>query len=171
MKKVIGLMIYLGLLGWVSAYAQNEKFKALFLYNFTKYIEWPAALRQGDFIIGVLGNTPMTKELVTIAGKQKVGAQNISVKTFITVDEIDNCNILFIPAGRSSQISLVVSKLGNKSVLIITDKDGLARQGACINYVMDGDKLKYEVNKSNIEKKGLTVSNSLLALGIVVNNQ
>ncbi len=170
MKKVISLMLYLGFIGWISIYAQNEKFKALFMYNFTKYIEWPAIQRQGDFIIGVLGNTALTKELETIAGKQKVGTQNIVVKTFATVDEIDNCSILFIPAGKSSQISLVVSKLGSKSVLIITDKDGLARQGACINYVMDGDKLKYEVNKSNIEKKGLTVSNSLLALGIVVSN-
>jgi hypothetical protein len=170
MKKVIGLMLYLGFIGWTISYAQNEKFKALFMYNFTKYIEWPAAQRQGDFIIGVLGNTALTKELETIAGKQKVGVQNIVVKTFISVDDIDNCSILFIPSGKSSQIGMVVAKLGTKSILIITDKDGLAKQGACINYVMDGDKLKYEINKSNIEKKGLSVSNALLALGIVVSN-
>jgi len=170
MKKVISLMLYLCLIGWSYSYAQNEKFKALFMYNFTKYIEWPATQRQGDFIIGVLGNAALTKELETIAGKQKVGTQSIVVKTFASVDDIDNCSILFVPAGKSSQMGMVVSKLGSKSILIITDKEGLAKQGACINYVMDGDKLKYEVNKSNIEKKGLTVSNALLALGIVISN-
>jgi len=163
-------MLYLCLIGWSYSYAQNEKFKALFMYNFTKYIEWPATQRQGDFIIGVLGNAALTKELETIAGKQKVGTQSIVVKTFASVDDIDNCSILFVPAGKSSQMGMVVSKLGSKSILIITDKEGLAKQGACINYVMDGDKLKYEVNKSNIEKKGLTVSNALLALGIVISN-
>lgn len=170
MKKVFFLMLYLGFVGLINTNAQNEKFKALFIYNFTKYIEWPTGQRQGDFIIGVLGNSPLTKELETIAGKQKVGLQNIVVKTFASVDEIISCHILFIPSGKSTQMTLILSKLSDKSTLIITDKEGLALQGSGINFVSDGDKLKYEVNRTNIEKKGLTVSNALLALGIAVAN-
>jgi hypothetical protein len=170
MKRAVCSLFILVFASWFLAYSQNEKFKALFMYNFTKYIEWPASHRQGDFVIGVLGNSPLTKELETIAGKQKVGSQNIVVKTYGTVDEIGYCNVLYIPPSKSSQISFVVNKLADKSTLLITDKEGLALQGAGINYIMDGDKLKYEVNKNNIEKKGLTVSNALLTLGIVVSN-
>jgi hypothetical protein len=170
MKKNLLFMLLMSCLIWYDASAQNEKFKALFMYNFTKYIEWPASQRQGDFVIGVLGSSGLTKELETIAGRQKVGTQNIVVKTFASVDAIENCQILYLPSNKSSQIGQVVSKLAGKSVLIISDKDGLALQGAGINYISDGDKLKYEVNKGTIEKKGLTVSNSLLSLGVVVSN-
>jgi hypothetical protein len=169
MKKFICLLFYLGFVGLLTANAQNEKFKALFMYNFTKYIEWPVSQRTGDFVIGVLGNSAMVSELNTIASKQKIGSQNIVIKVFSTADEIDNCNILYLPASKSNQIGAVVNKLTGKAILIISDKAGLASQGAGINYVLDGDKLKYEVNKGSLEKRGLVVSNALLALGIVVN--
>ena len=170
MKKVYCLILFMGIIGWHEVNAQNEKFKALFLYNFTKYIEWPASQRQGDFIIGVIGSSPLAKELETIAGKQKVGSQNIVVKVFASVDAIENCQIVYLPTNKSSQIGAVVAKLSGKATLIISDKEGLALQGAGINYISDGDKLKYEVNRGTIEKKGLSVSNALLSLGIAVSN-
>jgi hypothetical protein len=169
MKRIFLLLFYLGFISTIVVQAQNEKFKALFMYNFTKYIEWPASQRTGTFIIGVLGNSSMTAELNTIAGKQKVGTQNIVVKTFNSVNDIEDCNILYLPTSKSSLIGEVINKIAGKPMLIISDKNGLAAQGACINYVMDGDKLKYEINKGSIEKRGLSVSSALLALGIVVN--
>ena len=63
----------------VSAKAQDEKFKALFMYNFTKYIEWPQTKQSGDFVIGVMGNSAIVSELNAIASKKTVGAQNIKV--------------------------------------------------------------------------------------------
>jgi hypothetical protein len=170
MKKIHILSLFLCLCVWYSANAQDEKFKALFMYNFTKYIEWPAGQRQGNFVIGVIGNPLLAVELNTIAGKQKVGTQTIVVKTFNSVDEIDNCQIIYLGRTKCNLINSVLDKLTGKNTLIITDKEGMALHGAGINYVMDGDRLKYEVNRTNIEKKGLVVSNALLALGISVSN-
>lgn len=169
MKKLFVLLFYLGFTALQTASAQNEKFKALFMYNFTKYIEWPSSMRTGDFVIGVLGSSTLTDELKTVAIKQKVGTQNIAVKVFNNVDEINDCHILYLPTSKSNMINSVSSKLSGKPTLIISDKEGLVPQGACINYVLDGDKLKYEVSRANIEKKGLAVSSALLALGIVIN--
>ena len=170
MKKFVVLVFYLIIMVWHSASAQNEKFKALFMYNFTKYIEWPANSRQGDFIIGVVGNPSLAVELQTIASKQKVGVQNIVVRNFNSVDEIDYCHIIYLGHSKSNLFGSLLSKVNGKNTLIITDKEGLALQGAGINYIMDGDRLKYEVNRTNIERKGLVVSNSLLALGVAVSN-
>jgi YfiR/HmsC-like len=170
MKKLLILLFYLGFIGLHTADAQNEKFKALFMYNFTKYIEWPANLRQGDFVIDVLGNPALALELQTIASKLKVGTQNIVIKAVSSIDEIDNCHVLYISSGKSGQLGNALAKLNGKNALIITDKEGLALQGAGINYIMDGDKLRYEINRGNIEKKGLVVSNSLLTLGVAVSN-
>jgi hypothetical protein len=168
MKKLLFLLSFI-VFEMQICHAQSEKFKALFMYNFTKYIEWPATVRQGDFIIGILGNSPMTKELEIIAGKQKVGTQSILVKTFNSIDEIDNCHILYVPASKSSSLAQIIEKLSGKSVLVVTDKEGLATQGSCINYIKDGDRIKYELNKKNIEKRGMVVSSNLVTLGISVN--
>jgi hypothetical protein len=168
MKKIRLILIISAMFFFATSYGQNEKFKALFMYNFTKYIEWPASIHQGDFVIGVLGNSTLTKELDVIAGKQKVGSQNIVVKTFASVDAIENCQIIFIPSGKSALIGAVILKLKGKPTLVITDRNGMALQGAGINFVSDGDKLKYEINKSTIEKEGLFVSKALLSLGIAV---
>jgi hypothetical protein len=168
MKKLLLLLSFI-FLELHNGYAQSEKFKALFMYNFTKYIEWPAAARQGDFIIAILGTSPMAKELEIIAGKQKVGSQSIQVKTFNSVDEIDNCQILYLPSAKSTSLAQVIEKLSGKSVLLVTDKEGLASQGACINYIKDGDRIKYELNRKNIEKRGMVVNSSLVTLGIAVN--
>ena len=111
----------------------------------------------------------MTKELEIIAGKQKVGTQNIVVKTFNSIDEITNCHILYIPTSKSSSLAEIIEKTTGKNILIITDKEGLASQGACINYVKDGDRIKYELNKKNIEKRGMIVNSALITLGIAVN--
>lgn len=169
MKKQKCFLFFLLLAFSLSLDAQNEKFKALFMYNFTKYIEWPSSTRNGDFVIGILGSSPLTAELKTIAGKQKVGSQSIVVKVFETVDEIQNCQILFIPAAKSTMIGSVLTKTSGLNTLIVSEKEGMASQGAGINYVSDGSKLKYEICKSNIQKHGLTVSSSLLSLGIEVN--
>jgi hypothetical protein len=168
MKKLL-LVLSLIFFGLHVCHAQSEKFKALFMYNFTKYIEWPATVRQGDFVIGILGSSPMAKELEIIAGKQKVGSQNIMVKTFNSINEIDNCQILYVPPTKSSSIAQIIEKLAGKSVLVVTDKEGLATQGACINYVQDGDRIKYELNRKNIEKRGMVVNSALVTLGIAVN--
>lgn len=169
MKKVKYLFIILFIALVCKLNAQNEKFKALFMYNFTKYIEWPSNERSGDFIIGVLGNSPLTSELKTIAGKQKVGVQPIVVKVFETVEEIQKCHILFIPASKSAMLPAILSKTTSLSTLLVGESTGFASLGGCINYVSDGSKLKYEVSKSNIEKHGLVVSSSLISLGIEVN--
>lgn len=150
------------------AKAQQEKFKALFMYNFTKNIDWPAQYYKGDFVIGILGNTPLSRELKTIAQTKKIGGQKLVVKNYSNVSQIENCHIIYIPTYKSKYLEQVILKIKGKSVLIITDNEGLALEGAGINYIMDGNKIKFEINSQNIENNGLKVSSSLIKLGIPV---
>src|SRR6056297_937444 len=149
MKKLISYFLLLLLvLSITDLKAQNEKFKALFMYNFTKYIEWPGAKNTGDFVIGILGNSPIKKELEVIATKKKVGGQPINMKVYNSVNEIGNCHILFIPPGKSSSLNAVKKQVSGQGVLVITDKPGLARKGAGINYVLAGGRQDFEINKA-----------------------
>jgi hypothetical protein len=150
-----------------DTWAQNEMFKALFLYNFTKNVEWPADMRQGDFVIAVYGDSPVIGELEKVAATKKVGQQSIVVKK-VDAGTIDKCHILYLPTGKSGDFSSVLSKVEGKPILLVTDKDGLAQQGACINYVLVGGKLNFEINKSRFQKQGLQMASALANLGIVI---
>ena len=161
--SIITLLIFTG------TFAQSEKLQTVFIYNFTKHIEWPQNMRSGDFIIGVIGNSPITDELETLAKSRKVGNQPIVVKKYRDTDEIGSCHILYIPPGRSGDIGSIINQVKGYNTLIITDKKGLANAGAAINFVVDGSKQKFELKKSNATKYGLKVSSDLERLAIVIN--
>ncbi len=167
MRRVFVIVTFL-LYPMALALAQNEMFKALFMYNFTKNVEWPSDMRQGDFIIAVLGDSPVIDELEKVAASKKVGQQNIIVKKIDNVAAIDKCHILYLPTGKSGDFGAVLSKVEGKPTLLVTDKDGLAQQGACINYVVVGGKLNFEINKARFQKQGLQMASSLANLGIVI---
>jgi hypothetical protein len=155
--------------GSASLNAQNEKFKALFLYNFIKNVEWPAAYQQGELTIGVLGNNPIAKELETITATQKAGNQSMKVKVFTSVEQVGNCHLIYVSPGKSSLVPQLMTKIGGNNTLVVSDGKGAIQQGSAINFILDGDKLKFEICKQHIEQKGLKVSASLLNLGVQVN--
>lgn len=147
----------------------NAKIKAVFLYNFTKYIEWPTNYKEGTFIIGIYGNNfPLTTELSKMASSKTMGKQKFEIKSFSTLDNLDKCHMLFIPSETGCSFSELTSKLKGKSTLIITEKPGLAKQGSAINFVIKDNKQKFELNRANAEKYNLKVSSNLASLAIVV---
>ncbi len=149
-------------------YAQSEKLHTVFIYNFTKHIEWPEAYRKGDFVIGVLGTSPIIGELENLATTRNVAGQNIVVQKFKKPEDIVQCHILYIPQSQSDEIGAAMAMVKNFSTLIIADKKGMANAGAAINFIVDGSKQKFEFKKSNATKYGLKVSSDLERLAVIV---
>ena len=149
-----------------SSLAQNEKFKALFMYNFTKYLEWPESLRQGDFVIAVFGESALIDELKIIAEKKKVGFQQIVIQKISSIDQISNCHIIYIPESKTNQINEIKKKLASASTVIIADNPGAVAKGAGINYIVNSGKQLFEISKTNLEQHNIKVGADLLALGI-----
>jgi hypothetical protein len=88
----------------VQAQTADYRFHSVFIYNFTKYIQWPAEHQSGDFIIGVLGSSAISAELEKMAANKTVGAQKIVVKKFKSITEAADCHILFPPQYRQLQL-------------------------------------------------------------------
>ncbi len=176
MKKVIAILIASFCLSadWVrmpilQQANTNAKIKAVFLYNFTKYIDWPDKYKEGNFVIGVLGTSPFYNDLSTLIHNKKVGSQEFEIKSFTTTTSVSGlCHILFIPAENSAQLPEVLKKMKGKSTLIVTEKLGLAKQGSAINFIIENNKQRFELNKNNIEKYNLKVSSTLEALAIKI---
>jgi hypothetical protein len=147
----------------------GARIKAIYIYNFTKYIEWPAEYKEGNFVIGVYGtNLPLLNELNKMAASKTVGAQKMEIKNIGATAEAAQCHIIFILADNSSQLPDVMTKVKGKSTLIVTDKAGMARQGAGINFSIVENKQKIELNKANIEKYKLKVASTLVEMAVQV---
>ncbi|QHT70057.1 YfiR family protein [Rhodocytophaga rosea] len=178
-KKIIGtsvlklLLIAAGVwLFSLPAVAQDIDYKtqSLFIYKFTKYITWPQALSRNDFVIGVYGNSPISEELQVMASLKKAGeGQRIVIKRINSVDEIENLHILYVASSKSRELRSILDKIGKKPTLVVAERDGLAKKGASINFlIMENNTLKFEVNRSELQSRGLSISDELLKVGFIV---
>src|SRR5688572_7974475 len=100
MKRLLLVVIFLALY-CESALGQNYKMHTVFIFSFTRYIQWPDAYNNGDFEIMVLGDSPIVDDLKSMAQVKKVGERNIKITKIKAPSEIRKCNILFVPASKS----------------------------------------------------------------------
>jgi hypothetical protein len=166
MRKSV-LLVLLALSSYVST-AQNYNLHTLYIYSFTRYIIWPEEYTKGDFEILVLGDTPMHDALQDMALKKKVGERSIKVTKINSPSEIKKCNILFVPSAKSNQINDVVAKVGNQSMVIITEEAGLTSKGSDINFIIKEGKLAFELNQSAVARQNLKIANELTRLAILM---
>lgn len=169
-KKIIIILISLLILnsGFKVGVDTNSKMKAIFIMNFTKLIEWPQPYREGNFVVGVVGESPLYMELTKMAKTKKVANQSLQIKKFNSVNDIGMCHILYVSQNKSGDLISVVKKVKQQNTLIITEKQGLVEKGAGINFIVKNNRQKFELNKKNVEKYKLKVSSSLEALAFTV---
>lgn len=149
-------------------FAQSYKMHSVFVYSFTRYIQWPDSYNQGDFEIHVLGDSPILEELKALAKTKKVGDRVIKVTRIGGVAEIKKCNMLFIPASNSALLPEVITKISTRPILIVTEEPGLGLKGSHINFIYKDGKLAFELNQAAVTKQGLKVSNELSRLAILI---
>ena len=143
----------------------NEyQIKAMFIFNFTKYVEWPETKMTDIFTIGVIGESEIIEPLENIAAQKKAGEKKIEIKK-LTVDDDTYCNIIIVSHSRLSKLDLIEKKYQNKGVLIVTDE---STKSAAINLVTRDNKIRFEVNQSLAKSGGVKISSQLLSLAVAV---
>lgn len=142
------------------------KYKAMFTLNFIRNIGWPEASKEGDFIIGVVKEINVAEHLKNQTVGKKFGYQNIVIKEFKSIEEVTDCQLLFVSKNLnfSKNAELISQKLGGGNSLIVTESEGATNHGSMINFVIRDEKLKFEISSANAEKFGLKFSSSLTSL-------
>lgn len=167
--KVI-LLLFVFLFALFHVWAQNAyAIHANIIYRFTKYINWPDDKKTGDFVIGVIGDTPLYDELKIFISNKTASGQPFVIKKYSTTASSYNCHILFVSDDECGSLKRIAATTAGTPTLLVTESEGLSRKGACINFVIVDDRLKLEINKSNIERRSLDIASELLTLGIIVN--
>lgn len=166
MKKIsiiiLGALLLFGSIDVKAQIPDKAKYlQSIFIFNFMIKIQWPDAYRSGDFIIGVLGDTPLKKQLDNLATSKKINSRTIVVKQFQTVEEMTPTHLLFIPSGSECQKKLedAVIKIGHRQgTLIVTEHEGILDKGSVINFILRQNKIRFEINDEIAERYGFKVS-------------
>ena len=150
----------------LNAQTSVAQAQAVFIYNFTRLIEWPSDYKTGDFVIGVYNSSELFNEIKNFTNGKTVGSQPIAVTKFSSAQTITKCHILFVPFGKTKEIGTILSTLSGAKTLIISEKKGALEEGSTINFVIVEDKLKFEIKASSGSKLGLKISSNLENMAI-----
>ncbi len=154
-----------------DAAIMNAHVKAIFLYNFTKQIEWPSDYKSGNFVIGVYGTyVPLLNELNKMASTKTAGTQKFEIKEITSIESAAKYHILFVSTDKMAQFGEITSKLKGHGTLLVTEKEGMTKKGSAINFVVVDSKIKFQLSKTNAEKQQLKVSRDLEAFAVKEND-
>ena len=148
--------------------SQHIMVKSVFIYNFTKYIQWPSDDSSGVFIIGVYGESNIVIALKEIARKKTVSGRKIQIKQYQHTNNIDKCHILFITQNEEKAIPDILDRIKNKNILSVSEVDNFSEHGGMINLIPIEGKIKFEINLASLKRAGLTAGSQLLKLAILV---
>jgi hypothetical protein len=147
--------------------------KAAFIYNFAKYVRWPEASTsetRKPFVIGVIGRDPFGQALDDAIRGQSLQGRAVSVKRFGKVEEIADCDILFISSSEKNNLQRILEVLHKAPVLTIGDMDRFAERGGMINLTTEEARVRFEINVEAAERAGLKPGSQLLRLARIVSD-
>ena len=158
-------------LGAQGARASEAQVKAVFLFNFAQFVDWPPEAvpdSQAPLVIGILGDDPFGDFLdATVRGEHR-GARPFAVRRFQRVEDITRCDILFIGRPLADRPEEILARLKNRPILTVSDLDGFAKRGGMIRLLTDKGRIRLEVNLEAAQAAHLTISSKLLRVAEVV---
>ncbi|HZL43368.1 MAG TPA: YfiR family protein [Verrucomicrobiae bacterium] len=143
------------------------KLKAAFLFNFAKYVEWPPAAfaeATSPMVIGILGENPFRDDLEPTIRDKTINNRPLVIKEFRSPAEATNCHILFISTSEKQRLPEILKSLHGTSVLTVGETDRFTETGGMINFVTEGNKIRFQINVEAAKSAGLKVSSKLLSL-------
>lgn len=136
--------------------------QANYLYNIAKLVEWrDAEMRNGNFIIGVIGGSNVYQELIKQYSTRTIGKQPIEVRKLPRSVEVERCHILFVAASELSVLPAIYKRMQGQPTMVVTEYDGALDDGATVNFVKVDNLLKYELSMNNANRHGLVVGSTL----------
>jgi hypothetical protein len=136
--------------------------QANYLYNIAKLVEWKdASMRNGNFVIGVIGSANLYQELIKQYSTRTIGKQPIEVRKLPRSPEVERCHMLFVGRSDLALLPEIYKRLNGKPTLVVTEYTGALEDGAVVNFVKVDNLLKYEMSLSNAQKHGLVVGLTL----------
>jgi hypothetical protein len=150
---------------FASAAPGEYQLKAVFLFNFVQFVEWPeAAFASADapIVIGVLGTDPFGPVLDEIVRDEKIAQRPLVVKRCARLEEAKSCHLLFISGSEESRFDQIIAQLRGRAILTVGDFDHFARRGGMIRFMSEKNRIRLRINLESARAAGLRLSSKLL---------
>ena len=148
--------------------SREYQVKAAFLFNFAKFVEWPAetfADSSSPIRIGVLGDDPFGQALDDVVRDETIKGRRIEVRRSRRIEDLADCQLVFLAKSESARKEQALSTLGAHPTLTVSDIEGFGKAGGVIQFYLDGTKLRFLINQDVAQKRSLKLSAQLLSLG------
>jgi hypothetical protein len=146
--------------------------KAAYLFQFARYVEWPAdafATRESPWVIGVLGPYPFDSVFEDIARTKRIEGRPVTIRRFASMAHYTSCHILFIAAATEpAQRAIGIEQLKQSPVLLVGEEPGFAEEGGVINFFVEEGRVRFEINVQAARQRQLKISSTLLSLAKLV---
>jgi len=173
LQSVRAALVYLLLAGSIALGQQRPseyQVEAAYLYNFGRFVEWPAkgATQNGSFTICVLGEDPFGQALdATLAG-ETIGNQKVTARRISSAQMSADCQILFISSSEANRLNKIIEALDKIAVLTVSDIPQFSQRQGMIQFVLEENRIRFEVNLTATQRAGLTLSSELLKVATAV---
>lgn len=151
-----------------STISKEYQIKAVFLFNFVQFVEWP----EGAFVdastpicIGVLGEDPFGQALDEVIRGETIKGRPLTVVRARRLVDLSACHLIFISKSEARRLEDALTQLASRSVLTVSELDGFAQRGGIIAFFSDGKKVRFEINPASARRVNLKISSELLGLG------
>jgi hypothetical protein len=167
-------VVLLGVLASSRACGQSAdeyRVKAAFLYNFAKFVDWPAQVFKSStdpIVIGVLGKDPFGDALIAeIAGK-RLGGRTFEVREVSDARQMAACQILFVSSSERKRLALLFSQIGGLGILTVGETDNFTAEGGVVNLKIEDGTIRLQINIEAAKREQLHISAKLLSLAEIV---
>ena len=153
---------------------REYQLKAVFLFNFTQFVDWPAHSFETDrspLVIGVLGENPFGSFLEQTVSEEKINGHPVIVQYYKTEKEIKSCHILFINVHDKENLRQVLEDLKGKNILTVSETTDFSSQGGMIRFITSNNKIKLQINIEACRESDLLLSSKLLRLAEIYKPQ
>lgn len=152
------LILFLAFLFHNKSSCQEEKYIGLFVYNFTKYFDWPESTKSGSFVIEVIGHQSVYEELTKLTQGKFIGNQGITIKYLKSIQELGgNSHMVFLGHWQSRFIGELLGVVKNQPKLIISEMEGMLDKGSDINFIIREGSIKFEMKTSNVLSRQIKI--------------
>jgi hypothetical protein len=158
-------------LGADAPSAKEYRVKAAFIYNFMKFVEWPPKRFEhtnSPLIIAVAGKSPMFDTLAEAVKGRKINGRDLVLKQVTTPEAARSAHALFVDAAQGEQWNESLRGLSGSSVLTVGESEAFGKHGGMINFLLEGDKVRFEIDLDSADRDGLQISAQLLKLARTV---
>jgi YfiR/HmsC-like len=161
-------VVLLALHGNAQQSKPNEyQLKAIYLYNFGKFVTWPAEapVGKGDsFAVCVLGRDPFGAILDSTFAGETLNNKPVLLRRIPRPQDARDCRILFISSTEDKHLKEILLALANGGVLTVSDMPDFVRRGGMIQFTLEGEKIRFEINLTSAESARLVLSSELLKI-------